>query len=271
MSTANTTDNYLFLKTTASPPATIYLLDPGKLAQQPSVNPDFIGLANSYRCPRGMHPGEAWLLLLGSDVATIGNNPVQLGAVSPAGGLSFSGWLFLHKANCMSPGGIANDPNAAFLCQFFDCRHILRMAATVGIGDSTTNANTYNVRLPEPSDPTTLPTPPFFPNTTNSGAAWTWQTMLQDLWNQIASIPFQTSYSTAPSIPYTPNGVPENFRFIGMSVWDAIAIVLDRLDCELIYAPDADSFMLARADSRDVRQRRSLAGRDESQLRGAAG
>lgn len=215
---------------------------------------DFVGLANSFCAQSGMEPGEGWFLMLRKDLDSIKGTSSSSGLdsfqklvwKSDYDTLSVPKLLF-HKAVCMSGSQNETDPNAIYLTRWVDKRHLLAMSGT------KESHYQYNCRCPAP--PATSGAKLYYDATLTSGSVWTWQTMLDDLWGLLPS----GIRGSSPSLPYTPNGTPENFRFVGMSAWDAIGQILDKLLVQLLYDPQADSFSYTRLGTTQAGLTASLA------------
>lgn len=209
-------------------------LDPGELCAwtlQQGLPLDFWQRANSYACPLGTLPGRAWILLdredlNGLDREALHNLTVTVDQVET----TFKS-LLIVKATNMS-AGIDDDPQAAYLVEMVDVRHVLSMS-TIGAQ--------YNVACPAPPDDGTLPSHHYV-ETLNAGAMWTWQTMLGNIWSYLPA----GLAGAAPTLPYSPHYVPDSFRFLGVSAWEALRLVLSKIGCALRYDPLAGTFSIIR-------------------------
>jgi hypothetical protein len=200
------------------------LLDPGVLAGQASqmrTPLDSWKRANSYRCPLGPEPGQAWVLLVrevlneldkdayhtlkwidGRDTLTVGN-------------------LSIVKASSMTMA-ISGDKDAAYLVLLADKRRQMAM--------SSINTQ-YNVRIPAPS--ATAGAGLYYTASLDTGSIWTWQTLVDDIWTNLPS----GIRGTAPTLPYSPDGTPDSWRFVGVSAWEALHAVLGKIGCTTSYNP----------------------------------
>jgi hypothetical protein len=208
-------------------------LDPGQAliaARQDGAPEDFVSRANSYRCPLGPEPGEAWVLLARSDLNDLAKNAWhQLKWIDGTRTLTIPS-LAIVKSSTMQLAA-AGAINAARLVHLHDKRRLMKVASING---------QYNIRIPAPS--ATSGTGLYYTSTLNGGSLWTWQTLLTDIWGNLPS----SIRGTAPTLPYSPDGTPEGFRFIGVSAWDALHSVLDKLVCTTSYDPIADEFSYIR-------------------------
>lgn len=199
------------------------IVHPGVHYQQALENAsptDFWGRANSYRCPLGAEPGRCWLLLLRSDIENLSKTAYhELIWKSGSAELKIKN-LVLADTNCMDLA-LAGNLKEVHLCEFQDVRATLQK--------SSINSQ-YNVRFPAPS--ATSGDSLFYTDSTNGGTAWTWQTLLDDIWGNLPAVA-----GTAPTLPHTPDGTPEGFRFIGVSAWAALHEVLRKIHCTTALDP----------------------------------
>lgn len=218
-------------------------LDPGTLAEQideHNLPNDFWYRANSYECPRGPDPGRAWFLITRKDLDAIDKN-LFVPAIfrSNQGNVTIAKLLFF-KATCMSAGISPTDQAAAYLAEFVDPRHVLAMST---IGSGTAGAGQYNCRLGAVEGATS--TDLYFSESLNSGSLWTWAGLIADLWAKLPSGPA----GSAPTLPYTPDGSPEGFRFVGVSAWQALHEVLEKISCTTKYNPITNLFSIIKLGS----------------------
>ncbi len=208
------------------------LLHPGVLqesAQRLRTPRDFWQRANSFRCPLGPNPGVAWVLMRRRDFDTLDKNAFhKLKFTEGARSVTIKK-LGIVKRSTMNLA-LAADKDAAVLVRLEDCRRQLRMSSV---------HKQYNVRRPAPN--TTSGTGLYYTDSLNGGSLWTWETSQSDLWGQLP-----TCAGSAPQLPYSPDGNPEGFRFIGVTAWDALHAVLGKIDVAVKYDPIADAFSYVR-------------------------
>lgn len=190
---------------------------------------EFWGRANSYSCPRGAQPGTAWLMLLRSDLDELdkdtfhtlrwqdGTRLLSIPSLSIV-----SSWV-VNRA-------VAGDKKAVHVVELQDRRRQLAMSV---LNDQ------YNVRIPAPS--TTSGAAIYYAESLNVSVAWTWQTMLDDIWGNLPTIA-----GTAPTLPYSPDGTPEGWRFIGENAWAALHSVLHKIGCTTAFNPLTGVFSYVR-------------------------
>lgn len=219
------------------------ILDPReqyKQARDGALPTDFWGKATSYTCSRGRTPGSAWMLLERSDVAAIKDSGEKVDLLwyyydsddtsitpdsQPSSTSSSSNGVALRvrnltlvAADCMSRSYPGTD-GAVYLAEFRDVRHLFqRLHFTSKRYNCRESCGTYEA--------TTI--------NASTGVAYTWQEMLDELWELL---PAAYRNVTTPTLPYTPMATPENYEFIGMSPWEAIHQILWDISCTTAFDP----------------------------------
>ena len=197
---------------------------------------EFWGKANSYTNPLGKEPGNLWLLMRRKDVyemtatgtysLTIVDTPNNQTVTAPGFSIVKAYSVVLAEAET---------DDAVYLVQAQDAR-----------GDMAYSSinKQYNIRHPAPNafSGATL----YYPESLNSGSIWTWETMFGDIWTNLPD-----SAGSAPTLPYTPHGTPEGFRFIGVSAWDALHVVLEKIGCTTKYEPTGGAITVVRLGTTD--------------------
>ena len=191
--------------------------------------------ANSFRCPLGPAPGRGWFLLPRISLQTI------------LGGESFSSY-FTHTARfyagavtiALSPMIPVRATGVTILKdrQEQEAAWLLEVADKRILGNMSTIAAQYNVRRPQEVLNSRL----FYTPTLNSNDPWTWTTMLQDIWSKLPSQVFGSSLPTLPNVGFLAS--PENWRFFGISAWQALNLVLEYLGFAVAYNPTNDTFSI---------------------------
>jgi hypothetical protein len=115
-----------------------------------------------------------------------------------------------------------------YWCEVADQRYISEMY---------TIARQYNVR----SSPGSAS---YVATSLNAGTAWTWEEMVQDLWNEVDPNPI--------ALPFVPDGTPEGFIFQEWKAWDALTHVLQRLACAVRYNPALGTYTIVRLGEEDA-------------------
>src|SRR5438552_2765232 len=179
--------------------------------------------ANSIFIPAGRWPARGWVLLKRSDLNRMNKYATDLSLsiedlkrVSPDKSLSskltFRN-LSLVQARCVSRGK-AENPDALYLVELTDQRGLLWNRWF-----SFPTTSQYNINAP--AYPQT-----FYESTMNAGFAWTWNQMIQDLWEQMGAF-----LGTFPGMPITPIGIPEGWSYPGCAAWPALCDLLDYNGC----------------------------------------
>jgi hypothetical protein len=163
--------------------------------------------ANTFYITAGRWPSVGWILMTRANYDKI--NPYATNLQLQICDLTNPPLVFKNltvvQARCVSRG-IAADPDAIYLIQITDAQGIL-----YNPWFQYPTVSQYNVEAPA------------YPGTFYGGVSWTWASMIQDLWQQMALLgPF-------PGLPSTPAGTPEGFIFPGVSAWEALNEILDYL------------------------------------------
>lgn len=209
-----------------------YCLDPGELktgADEHNLPDHFWGLANGYSCPQGMEPGSAWVVVSRATVDALDMDAYHTLTITSEFDTATIGNLSVARAICTAQDG---DSKAAYLIELQDVRRVLKMSSV---------AKQYNVRAPAALYDTGNDVDIYHEETIDTSAIWTWATMFADLWTFLPTIA-----GAAPTLPYAPLGQPENFRFLGMSAWDAIGEVLQEIGCAMAFNPLTGVFSVVR-------------------------
>lgn len=199
----------------------------------------WLNKANRFILPKGKNPGIGWLLMLQKDFSELNLNETHFLKFEQGGADKRSivlSDLVIVKADAVYAPGVITD-ESLYLVELADKRHLFLMSAI---------NKDYNVLSPDGSN--------FFDDSLNSGSEWTWQEVLDDLWNSLPDIKSPIPGETTPQLFVDPANDfllttnPENLRFRGISAWEAINHILDRLnyaavinfDGQLRYDPEWD-------------------------------
>ena len=167
----------------------------------------WLGFANRYVSPVGFRPGYAHILLTRKSISGLsatGKYSLEFTADPSQGQFqsrTSKNMRVVGTPICVSPG-VRNDEDAAFFVELAD-----RRMDCVGVCSKR-----YNWRINADS---TLETA-----STNSGTAWTWTTLLTDLWDSVGNL------GTWPGLPWTPTGVPEQIDGMGCRAVDLLEDLL---------------------------------------------
>lgn len=207
------------------------------IAQQGLPELPELAETNGYRCPRGAKHGLAHVLLSKQDLTSLGayasgDLVFRHGDTS----LTIKG-LRAIDSRCVTNAADSFD-TPAYLVTLADARYFLNMDGY---------AKSYNVRTAHPTSQWAAGTPAatqFDVASLNGGSVWTWATLIADLYNSaLFGLP---GIGVAPTLPYTPTGIPENYRFYGVNTWAALNTILDKLGCTIVYKPESGDFEIVR-------------------------
>lgn len=187
---------------------------------------DWLGKANVFRVPAGRGPGTGGILLTREQLDSIDSGSShQLKFEGETGDTVILRDITLTGSTCIWPSS-ESTLSAVYLCTLADRRHFLARSGAVG--------KAYNLRDRRGE---------YLTATTNGGTPWTWS----GLWGQL----WLPSEGTAPTLPFTPNGTPENFVYYDVGRWEAVNDFMDRLACQLVFDPRSGSFSVVRLGSAD--------------------
>ena len=175
-----------------------------------------LALANSLYVPLGGYRARGWILLTYADYNSIsgyGNFTLTVQSSGTTSALTFN-QLAIVNAECATTGVLA-DADTVYLVEITDQRGIISSPWF-----ELPTISYYNVLAP--AYPGT-----YYTNSLNGGSAWTWNTMVQNLWNQIALL------GTYPGLPVTPTGTPTNWNLNGVSAWKALTAMLSHIGCAI--------------------------------------
>jgi hypothetical protein len=180
------------------------------------------GAANVFRNPLGRGPGEGKILLTKADLDALTLTADASLVFEDDGGRRLTlQKITLLRAKCLTPGH-RDDARAVYLCDIADRRHFLAQ---------TPIDRAFNLKNSDGSD--------YLSGSTNAGTAWTWAEVLSEMWAALDA-------GAVPTLPFTPDGTPENLRYYGGNAWASLNDVLDRLACAVKYDPVADTFTFVR-------------------------
>lgn len=178
-------------------------------------------LANSFWCPAGRWPSRGWVLVAREDLNRLDlySKTLQLdiGDTNAANNVGSLYGLSVVQAQCVTRG-LASDANALYLVELTDARGLVH---NKWFSHPTAIGSVYNIRAP--AYPSTDRGGTFYRDSMNGGTTWTWETLAQNLWEQM------TVMGAWPGLPTTPDGTPEGFWLSGTSAWLALCDVLDHI------------------------------------------
>lgn len=190
------------------------------------------GKPNGYYGVRGRGPGRAFLLLSRKDAENINASETQtLNIKYGYTELSLTN-LYLHSATALYTNSWDPGDGVPYLVELVDKRSIFAM----GLLDN----KSYNVICPAPdanadtSAEVSSVDKLYYADSLNAGTVWTWQQMLDDIAGEIPGSP------GTPTLPFSPDDIPRNFRFVGVSAWDAYNTILEKIGCVAIFDPNVN-------------------------------
>lgn len=200
--------------------------------------------ANSLYVPTGRWPARGWILLARSDYNKLSTYSskfsLEIGDPTLQNNTATITNLSIVQAQCVTTG-LPADTGAVYLVEITDRRGVLHnkwFQAPVSAS--------YNVR--SPAYPTN-----YYSLSLNSGSAWTWTTMLQDIWNKLNVLGAGTMLGTWPGIPSAPTGNPEGFWFAGVPGWYALCDLLDDIGMTIACDPtSANPYTIVAAGAADA-------------------
>lgn len=188
----------------------------------------FAGRANSFRSPRGPLYGRGWVLLSYQDLQNLDLDATDhtLTFALDNSTVSFENLTVIKTEAILSRDEAGAE--SVYLLELVDCRYY---------GKFTTVDRQYNVRFQEATIGNSYtPAQPYYLTTTNSGTAWTWQQMFEDLWERLPTI-FGSPPNTSGLWDAT---TPEDYRFVGVNLWDAIQKICSDQSVVLSLLPSGD-------------------------------
>jgi hypothetical protein len=200
--------------------------------------------ANSFHWLAGMEPSYGYLLFRWADIQTIIEaSPIStveltiqtktsLGDQGNQNRSRVIGNLYVKSVQALYSRSTTTSANTVCLVHLVDKQHVFAM---------THIATSYNVPsvLGKTNDPAEAD---YYDaeSLEDSTTVWTWATMWSDLWLQLPG----TISGGTPALPYTPDGRPTDFQFWGLSVWEAIGIFLNKINCDLVLDHSTNTFSL---------------------------
>ncbi len=179
--------------------------------------------ANSFLCPLGKAPGHGWIILRRRDMNALNLNGLHILTLQldPEVGATqtqrFRNLVICKEPVNLDPGLGANDPDSVYLVEVADARWRCQNPTFKIALDKA-----YNVRAQAYQSDS-------YSYSLNTGVAWTWATMLADIWSVL------TPLGAWPGLPagVTPASAPDGWEFRGVSAYDALNIILARIGCAL--------------------------------------
>ena len=183
----------------------------------------YLSRANSFYAANGVTPSRGWVLLRRGDYAKLNPFATNLrlllnGFVGGVPGLALYNLSFT-QGRCVTRGRAA-DPDSLYLVELCDGQGLVHNPWFATPLDAS-----YNVRAP--AYPTSATNDPagFYSPSLRSGAFWTWDYLVRDLWERMPQL------GAYPGLPVAPQETAEGFAYPGVSCWEALDRVLRHLGC----------------------------------------
>lgn len=141
--------------------------------------------------------------------------------------ITFQNLVFSKPAVNVTPG-FRSDESATYFVELSDARYL-----ALNPYFSNPINRQYNVYAPDSGQGING----YYSLSLNAGAKWTWQEMLDDIWEYV-NVP---ELGASPQLGYDLNGEPEGFKFIGVSAWQAYNEVLRKIGFAFVLYPNGDS------------------------------
>lgn len=195
---------------------------------------------NSFTLPLGREAGRGWVLMNKSNLDLLdreGEHTLRFKLADAKNRaikqVEIRDLIIASEPRCITPGR-SGDAAAAYLVEIADKRHLAYWR------DCNRQFNVYmpgvydNARILYARD--TLK---------NNTDIWTWQQIVDQLWTDVSVL------DGVSTLPYTPDGTPQNFQYVGTSAWFALCDVLDRIGCA-VYRTLAGVWSIARIGGADA-------------------
>lgn len=198
--------------------------------QKNDLPTDWYGKANRFMTSVGPAAGRGWLLMSRGQIADLDIDALHdlIFFDNNAGTITIKQLVFV-RARALTPGFALDsesyDRNGVYLVDVRDIRYLAQNEFYANPVNKQ-----YNVRAPGAAAT-------YYTDSQNAGSPWTWQTMLDNLWAAVNV----TELGASPTLPFTPDGSPEGFKFINVPAWKAYNEILDRLGCAIALDPTEDT------------------------------
>jgi hypothetical protein len=193
--------------------------------------------------PGGPSPARIWLLLRKLDLDQLDLNGFHkidfscgYNKVECRNMIISKEPINVTPSGAISPGLV---DNSVYMVEFADMRWL---AMNPYFANPATNRH-YNVLAPDAGF-----TKYYTDSLTVTGDTYTWQGVLDDLWDALNV----SELSQSPLLPFTPHSYPENLRFIGVPAWAAYNEVLRRLSCMFVLKPDSTTLIVQQGVTDDA-------------------
>lgn len=199
------------------------LIDPSPLAsdlQTAGYAVDhFLGKANSFTLPIGFKAGLGYILLEKSDLDSLGIDGATHSLILTGGNVPVEIKKLVILDSEVVDGSDTTTSRSVCLVRITDIRAIGRLSSIDKI---------YNVQ-----DPTFNGTS-YYKRSLNGSTPWTWETMIQDIWDNLPP-DFGALDTDNAAFPTTK---PDGFDFQGWDAWTALESALKSIERSIQLSPD---------------------------------
>lgn len=192
---------------------------------------------NTYRTVRGRQPGIAYLLLERSTLDQLDRRSTRHTlrlSYSQSKTVLIRNLTFIRATQLI--GINVSDPDSVYAVEFADIRwwgRYFPINSVYNIRAFDTNIGKYDL------------TKVYYKYSTNNETAWTYKTMLEDIWKKLPT----DMFGPAPTLPLINNQPvlpddrkPENYSFLQTTAWDAYNQVLEDNGLTIVPDHDPDNF-----------------------------
>lgn len=190
-----------------------------------------VSRCNRFLNPLGQSPAQGYLLMMKKDVETLSSTASHTLTIEQSPGLPKIEAKRLMIVHAESVFNAVDSRDMIYLVEIAD-RRWYGTTKYFQLDFASNQNSIYNI--PSPIYPGQ-----YYEDSTIAGTAYTWQEMLDIVWPTWLS-------STLPTLPYTPHGTPTGFDFRGMSPYEALGCILDRIGCALRYVPSTGEYEIDR-------------------------
>lgn len=203
--------------------------DLAEAAAQQGFPADFWGQANSVHIAIGFEPGVAYLVVPRTTMDGLAVNDLHTitWTMNRAGTSTTNTYNYWTICDARAVG-IDGDSKSAYLLTLKDIRCQMKKAKVIN--------KAYNVSTPDAYG-IVVSSRHWLEDTLNSGALWTWQEMLADVWGDLPA-----TAGSVPTLPWTPGHSPDSWRFHGVSAWEAVKMIFDACQSSIKPVAALDSF-----------------------------
>jgi hypothetical protein len=199
--------------------------------------PPNFGRANSLLNPLGEAPARGWFLLLRQHFNKLNVNALLTLLMDDGLGhqVGAAGLVITREPTCITPSGDPFDPNACLMVEVADARWRCHNPYYSIPADKQ-----YNVPASGWKDQ-------YYQQSLNGSSPWTWDQMVGDLWGLMSA-----QLGNYPGLPITPDGVPTSYRFLGVSAWQSLCLILDTLGCAVAWNAATSTYSIVQIGGPDL-------------------